>query len=160
MGQPSIGIYSFELFTEFDVQTILRIGTAGAITEEVHLRDILIGQGACTNGNYAAQYRLPGTFAPIASYRVLEAAVQAAEQSGAPYHVGNLFSSDMFYDDAGSLAQWQKMHVLGVEMEAAALYMNAARTGKEALCICTVSDCPLRGESTTAEERQTACALS
>ncbi len=172
MGQPSIGIYSFELFTEFDVQTILRIGTAGAIAEEVHLRDILIGQGACTNGNYAAQYRLPGTFAPIASYRVLEAAVQAAEQSGVPYHVGNLFSSDMFYDDAGSLAQWQKMHVLGVEMEAAALYMNAARTGKEALCICTVSDCPLRGETTTAEERQTgftkmmeialetACALS
>lgn len=172
MGQPSIGIYSYELFTEFDVQTILRIGTAGAIAEEVHLRDILIGQGACTNGNYAAQYRLPGTFAPIASYRVLEAAVQAAEQSGVPYHVGNLFSSDMFYDDAGSLAQWQKMHVLGVEMEAAALYMNAARTGKEALCICTVSDCPLRGETTTAEERQTgftkmmeialetACALS
>ena len=119
------------------------------------MRDILIGQGACTNGNYAAQYRLPGTFAPIAAYRVLKAAVHAAEQSGAACHVGNLFSSDMFYDDAGSLAQWQKMHVLGVEMEAAALYMNAARTGKEALCICTVSDCPLRGESTTAEERQT-----
>ena len=155
MGQPSIGIYSYELYHEFDVQSIIRIGTAGGIADNVKLRDIILAQGACTNGNYAEQYRLPGTFAPIASFRLLRTAAEAAEKLGYPIQVGNLFSSDMFYDDANSLAEWQKMGVLGVEMESAALYLNAARAGKEALCICTVSDCPLRGESTSAEERQT-----
>lgn len=154
MGQPSIGIYSYELYNFFDVQGIIRIGTAGGIAESVQLYDILLAQGACTNGAYADQYRLPGVYAPIASFRLLKTAADTAETLGLPVHVGNLFSSDMFYDDANSLADWQKMGVLGVEMESAALYLNAARAGKEALCICTVSDCPLRGESTTPEERQ------
>lgn len=154
MGQPSIGIYSYELYHEFDVQSIIRIGTAGGVADEVQLRDILLAQAACTNSNYAAQYRLPGTYAPIASFRLLRKAAETAERLGMPVRVGNIFSSDMFYDDADSLAQWQKMGVLGIEMESAALYMNAARAGKEALCICTVSDCPLREEFTTAEERQ------
>ena len=155
MGQPSIGIYSYELYNFFDVQSIIRVGTAGGIADSVQLRDILLAQGACTNGNYAAQYGLPGTFAPIASFRLLRKAAEAADRLGFPVRVGNLFSSDMFYDDANSLADWQKMGVLGVEMESAALYLNAARAGKDALCICTVSDCPLRGESPPATERQT-----
>ena len=155
MGQPSIGIYSYELFNQFDVQSIIRIGTAGGIADEVQLRDVILAQGVCTNGNYAAQYKLPGTYAPIASFRLLRNAAETADKLGISVRVGNLFSSDLFYDDANSLAEWQKMGVLGVEMESAALYMNAARAGKEALCICTVSDCPLREEFTTAEERQT-----
>lgn len=155
MGQPSIGIYSYELFNFFDVESIIRIGTAGGVAEEVKLRDIILGQGACSNSNYADQYRLPGTYAPIASFRLLKTAADTAEALGIPVRTGNLLSSDTFYDDADSLAEWQKMHVLGIEMEAAALYMNAARAGKEALCICTVSDCPLREEFTSAEERQT-----
>ncbi|MCR5718021.1 MAG: purine-nucleoside phosphorylase [Oscillospiraceae bacterium] len=155
MGQPSMGIYSYELYHFFDVQSIIRIGTAGGIDDSVQLRDVILGQAACTNGNYAAQYRLPGIYAPIASFRLLKAAAETAEQLAMRVRVGNLFSSDMFYDAADSLADWKKMGVLGVEMESAALYMNAAAAGKEALCICTVSDCPLRQEFTSAEERQT-----
>jgi purine-nucleoside phosphorylase len=155
MGQPSIGIYSYELYHFFDVQSIIRIGSAGGIDDPVQLRDIVIAQGACTDSNFAAQYRLPGTYAPIASYRLLRDAVDTAERLELPVRVGNVFSSELFYDDAGSLADWKKMGVLAVEMEAAALYMNAARVGKDALCICTISDCPLRGESLSSEERQT-----
>ena len=155
MGQPSIGIYSYELFHFYDVQSIIRVGTAGGIKDEIRLRDLILAQGACTNSNFAAQYELPGTYAPIASFRLLRAAADTADRMGVPVNVGNVFSSDLFYDDADSLADWKKMNVLAIEMEAAALYMNAARAGKEALCICTVSDCPLRGEYTTAEERQT-----
>ncbi|MCR4644291.1 MAG: purine-nucleoside phosphorylase [Oscillospiraceae bacterium] len=155
MGQPSIGIYSYELFNFFDVQSIIRIGTAGGIADDIQLRDLVLAEGACTNSNYAAQYNLPGIYAPTASFRLLRKAADAADTLGMPVHVGNVFSSDLFYDDADSLADWKKMNVLAVEMEAAALYMNAARAGKEALCICTVSDCPLRDEYTTAEERQT-----
>ena len=155
MGQPSIGIYSYELYNFYDVQSIIRIGTAGGITDEVKLRDIILASGACTNSNFADQYRLPGTFAPVASFRLLRAAAESAEALGQRVHIGNILSSDTFYDDADSLADWKKMHVLGIEMESAALYMNAARAGKEALCICTVSDCPLRQESTTSDERQT-----
>ncbi|MBP3309907.1 MAG: purine-nucleoside phosphorylase [Ruminococcus sp.] len=155
MGMPSIGIYSWELFTEYEVENIIRVGTAGSIADNVNLRDVIIGMSASTNSSYAAQYRLPGTYAPTASWELLSAAVKAAEEKGCTYHVGNIFSSDTFYDDAASLAEWNKMGVLGIEMEAAALYMNAARTGKNALCILTVSDCPLKGLATTAEERQT-----
>lgn len=155
MGIPSIGIYTHELFTEYDVKNIIRVGTVGAIADSVDLRDIIIAMGACTNSNFAAQFDLPGTYAPIASYSLLRNAVNAAEERGLAYHVGNVLSSDTFYDDGNSLAKWQKMNVLGVEMESAALYMNAARLGKNALCILTVSDCPLRGLSTTPEERQT-----
>ena len=154
MGMPSIGIYSYELFNFYNVENIIRIGSAGAISDEVNLRDIVIGQGACTNSNYASQFNLPGTYAPIASYKLLKQAVDFAQDAGVNYKVGNLFSSDTFYDDAASLSDWRKMGVLAVEMESAALYMIAARAGKNALCICTISDCPFTGESCTAEERQ------
>lgn len=154
MGIPSIGIYSYELFNFYNVENIIRIGSAGAISDEVNLRDIVIGQGACTNSNYASQFNLPGTYAPIASYKLLKQAVDFAQDAGVNYKVGNLFSSDTFYDDTASLSDWRKMGVLAVEMESAALYMNAARAGKNALCICTISDCPFTGESCTAEERQ------
>ena len=154
MGIPSIGIYSYELFNFYNVENIIRIGSAGAISDEVNLRDIVIGQGACTNSNYESQFNLPGTYAPIASYKLLKQAVDFAQDAGVNYKVGNLFSSDTFYDDAASLSDWRKMGVLAVEMESAALYMNAARAGKNALCICTISDCPFTGESCTAEERQ------
>lgn len=155
MGIPSIGIYSYELFNEYGVDNIIRVGTAGGISDNVNLRDVVIAMGACTNSNYANQYNLPGTYAPTASYELLSRAVNAAENHCCTYHVGNILSSDTFYDDGNSLAVWQKMNVLAVEMESAALYMNAARAGKNALCILTVSDCPLKGLSTTAEERQT-----
>lgn len=155
MGMPSIGIYSFELFNFYDVDTVIRVGSAGAISPELHLRDVVIGLGACTNSNYASQYNLPGTFAPIADYNTVNKAVDAAKKLGVKPFVGNILSSDTFYDDANSLALWQKMGVLAIEMEAAALYMNAARSGKKALCICTISDCPLAGgEECTALERE------
>jgi purine-nucleoside phosphorylase len=155
MGIPSIGIYSWELYTEYDVENIIRVGTAGAISGDVNLRDIIIAQSASTNSNYSSQFSLPGTYAPTASWNLISAAVKSAEEKGCRFHCGNILSSDTFYDDSGSLAKWEKMGVLGVEMESAALYMNAARMGKNALCILTVSDCPLRGLETSAEERQT-----
>lgn len=154
MGMPSIGIYSWELYNEYDVQNIIRVGTAGSIADKVGLRDVIIGISASTNSNYASQYRLPGIYAPTASWKLVSAAVKAADEKNSVYHVGNIFSSDTFYDDAESLAEWQKMGVLAIEMESAALYMNAARAAKDALCILTVSDCPLKGLSTTAEERR------
>jgi purine-nucleoside phosphorylase len=155
MGMPSMGIYSHELYNEYDVENIIRIGTAGSIADKINLREVIIGVSASTNSNYAAQYRLPGTYAPTASWKLIAEAVKAAEAKGCIYHAGNILSSDTFYDDANSLAEWNKMGVLAIEMESAALYMNAARAGKNALCILTVSDCPLKGLSTTAEERQT-----
>lgn len=155
MGMPSIGIYSYELFNFYDVETIIRVGSAGAINPALRLRDVVIGMGACTNSAYASQFNLPGNFAPISDYDTLKRAVESAEKLGVRPFVGNLFSSDTFYDDAQSLAQWQKMGVLAVEMEAAALYMNASRAGKKALAICTISDCPLTGgEECTALERE------
>ncbi len=156
MGQPSIGIYSYELYHFYDVETILRVGSCGSFDKDLHARDIILAQGACTNGNYAQQYGLPGTFCPIADFGLLRRAADLCEKAGVRYKVGNIFSSDMFYDDANSGMQWAKMGVLGVEMESAALYCNAARAGKKALCICTVSDSFLYPEeNTTAEERQT-----
>ena len=155
MGMPSIGIYSYELFNFFGVENIFRIGSAGAISPEVRLRDIVIGMGACTNSAYAEQFGLGGTFAPICSYELLRDAVALAEKAGVSYHVGNLLSSDTFYDDnAERTLSWAKMGVLAVEMEAAALYMNAARAGKRAIAICTVSDSLVTGEATNAQERQ------
>lgn len=155
MGMPTIGIYSYELFNFFHVDNIMRIGSTGAIKEEVKVRDIVIGMGACTNSNYAAQYGLPGAFAPIASYSLMKEAIQQAESLNVTYHVGNILSSDTFYsDDKTATAAWQKMGVLCVEMEAAALYMNAARANKNALAILTVSDHIVTGEETTAQERQ------
>jgi purine-nucleoside phosphorylase len=156
MGMPSVGIYTYELFHFYQVENIIRIGSAGGIADGVHVRDVVLGMGACTDSNYAAQYRLPGTFAPVADYGLLSAAARAAAGLGIRAAVGNVLSSDVFYgDDPGALKQWRKMGVLAVEMEAAALYMNAARCGKKALCILTVSDCPLTGESLPAKERET-----
>ncbi len=154
MGMPSIGIYSYELFRFFDVENIIRVGSAGALSEKLKVRDIVLAMGACTDGNYAAQFSLPGTFAPIASYRLLTEAVEIAAKSGIIPRVGNVLSSDLFYDDSASTLKWNKMGVLAVEMETAALYMNAARAGKNALSILTISDNLVTGEATTATERQ------
>ncbi len=156
MGIPSVGIYSYELYNFYDVENIIRIGSAGGIADNVHVRDVVIGMGACTNSNYALQYNLPGTFAPIASYDLLNRAVRTAEKLKIHTVIGNVLSSDTFYDDnENALSQWKRMGVLAVEMEAAALYMNAARAGKNALCLLTISDCPFIGEALSAEERQT-----
>ena len=152
MGMPSIGIYSYELYSAYGVENIIRVGSAGGMQESVRLRDIVIAMGACTNSNYGEQYGLCGTFAPIASYNLLRTCADKAEEMGLNYHVGNIISSDTFYSDDKS--DWGKMGVLAIEMEAAALYMNAARLGKNALAICTVSDHLLTGESTSSEERQ------
>lgn len=154
MGMPSIGIYSYELFNFFGVENIIRIGSAGAIHKDIPLRSIVIGMGACYNTVYAEQFRLPGHFAPIASFDLLRRAVDTAEAMKLEYRVGNLLSNDLFYDDGSRTLEWQKMGVLAVEMEAAALYMNAARAGKNALAICTISDNIVTGEECTAEERQ------
>lgn len=155
MGMPSMAIYSYELYNFYDVENIIRIGSAGAIADELELRDIVAGMSACTNSNFAAQYDLPGTYAPTASYTLLKTAVDVAEKLGTPMKVGSLYSSDTFYDDTHGLEVWQKMHnVLATEMEAAALYMIAARAGKNALAICTISDAPLKGTGLDADARQ------
>ena len=161
MGMPAIGIYSHELFNFFGVENIIRVGSAGSIQDHINLYDIVLGQGACTDSNFAAQFHLPGTFAPIASYELLSEAVKACQECGATYHVGNVNSSDVFYGDhvdvpegLDSVYGLKKMGVMALEMEAAALYMNAARYGKRALCICTISDHVLRHEETSAEQRQ------
>ena len=155
MGMPSIGIYSYELFNFFGVENIIRIGSAGGLADNVQLRDIIIGMGACTNSAYQNQYNLNGNYAPIANYELLSHAVNAARELGVRYQVGNLLSSDIFYHADPNFNQgWYKMGVLGVEMEAAALYMNAAAAGTRALAICTVSDHIMRGEALDADARQ------
>ena len=161
MGMPSIGIYSYELFNFFGVESIIRVGSAGGMSEGVKVRDIILAQGACTNSNYAHNFNLPGTFAPIADFKLLRKTVETAERLNLNYKVGNVLSSDTFYndnlgltDEMTSTALWSKMGVLGVEMEAAALYMNAARSGKSALAILTVSDHLLTGESLSSDDRQ------
>ncbi|CUM69974.1 MULTISPECIES: purine-nucleoside phosphorylase [Turicibacter] len=155
MGIPSIGIYSYELIHFYGVKNLIRIGSCGSLQEDVKIRDVIIGMGACTNSNYASQYNLPGTYAPIASYELLSKAVKVAAEKEIDVKVGNILSSDIFYDaDADSWKKWAKMGVMGVEMEAAALYMNAAYAGVNALCILTVSDSLVTHEVTTAEERQ------
>lgn len=155
MGMPSIGIYSYELYSTFGVENIMRIGSAGAMQENIKVRDIVFGMGASTNSAFAKQYGLPGTFSAIADFSLLREAVGVAEEMGASYHVGNILSSDTFYDDDPTASgKWMKMGVMAVEMEAAALYMNAARLGKRALAMCTISDHLLTHELTTAEERQ------
>lgn len=155
MGQPSIGIYSYELYNFFDVESIIRVGTCGSYHPDLHVRDIIVAMGACTDSNFAAQYRLPGTFAPLADFDLVRRAVEECNKSGVNYRVGNIFSSDHFYEDDNSGMTWAKMGVLGVEMESAALYCNAARAGKKALCICTVSNSFTHPEEdSTVEERQ------
>ncbi|CEN90040.1 purine nucleoside phosphorylase [[Clostridium] sordellii] len=158
MGIPSIGIYSYELINFYGVKNLIRVGSAGAINEELKVHDIVIGMGACTDSNYANQFNLPGTFAPIASYDLLKKSVDIANSKNINVTVGNIVSNDVFYSDSGldNLAKWKKIGVLAVEMEAAALYMNAARAGVNALCILTISDCPFTGEECSAHERQVA----
>lgn len=156
MGMPSIGIYSYELINFYGVKNVIRVGSCGSFQENVRVRDIIIGMSASTDSNYAHQFNLPGTFAPTASFELLKKAADIASKKGVRAHVGNILSSDVFYgDDADSWKRWAKMGVLAVEMEAAALYMNAARAGANALCILTVSDSLVSHEATTAEERQT-----
>lgn len=156
MGIPSIGIYSWELFNFFDVENIIRVGSAGAFHDDLKLMDIVAAMGASTDSNFVHQFNLKGHFAPIADYKLLSTAVKAAESMGKEIKVGNMFSSDNFYDDGSDGAeQWKKMGILGVEMEAAGLYMNAARSGKRALCICTISDHIFKKEELSPEDRQT-----
>jgi purine-nucleoside phosphorylase len=155
MGIPSIGIYTYELFNFYGVDTIIRVGSAGTIQQDLKIGDLVIALGACTNSSYGEQYELPGTFAPIADFSLVRQAVEACERLGYRYHVGNVLSSDTFYTENAHNDKWISMGVLAIEMEASALYMNAARAGKRALTICTVSDNPITGEATTAEERQT-----
>ena len=155
MGMPSIGIYTYELYNFFGVKTIIRVGSAGSIQHDLHVGDLVVAMGACTNSNYACQYELPGTFAPIADFSLVREAVETCERLGYRYKVGNVFSSDVFYGENPHNDKWINMGVLAVEMEIAALYMNAARSGNRALGICTISDHILTGEVTTAEERQT-----
>lgn len=156
MGMPSMGIYSYELFHFYDVDKIIRIGSAGALQDHVNVRDVVLAIGACTDSSYAHQYRLPGTFAPTASYRLLKKAEKKAEELKIPVRVGNVLSSDLFYnEDPDAAASWRKMGVLCTEMECAALYMNAARAGKEALGILTISDHIFKKQAVSAEERQT-----
>ena len=154
MGMPSIGIYSYELYNFYDVKTIIRVGSAGSINNDLHIGDLAIAMGACTNSNYASQFELPGTFAPIADFGLVRAAAESCERFGYNYMVGNVFTSDVFYSENAHNDKWISMGVLAVEMEIAALYMNAARSGNRALGICTISDHILTGEVTTAEERQ------
>ncbi len=156
MGMPSIGIYSYELFHNYDVDAIIRIGSAGGLDPSIKLKDVVVGMGACTDSNFAAQFELPGTFAPIASFDLLERAVAAGRAQGVNMRVGNVLSSDVFYTDSPDYNfRWQKMGVLAVEMEAAALYLNAARVNKQALCLLTISDLLTTGEGLPADERQT-----
>lgn len=154
MGIPSIGIYSYELYNFYDVETIIRVGSCGARQMYINIGDLIIAQAACTDSNYAKQYDLPGTYAPIADFDLCRKAADACEKLGYTYHVGNVFSADIFYCEDPRKANWTKMGVLADEMEAPALYMNAARAGKRALVICTVSDHILTGEVTSAEQRQ------
>jgi len=155
MGMPSIGIYSYELFNFYDVDAVIRIGSAGGISDDVKLRDLVIGMGASTNSNYASQYNLPGTIAPIADYGLLRKAVEIAEEKGIHVAVGNVLSSDIFYNDDTTVNdRWKRMGILCVEMEAAALYLNAVRAGKKALCMLTISDHLYTGEELSAEDRQ------
>ncbi|MEE1356104.1 MAG: purine-nucleoside phosphorylase [Clostridia bacterium] len=155
MGMPSMGIYAYELYNFFGIERIIRIGTTGALTEKVKVRDIILAMGACTNSNFAAQYELEGNFAPIADFGMLKTAVEETEKLGVRYHIGNILTSDHFYNDnPQNTLKWAKMGVLSTEMESAALYMNAARTGKKALAMYTVSDSLVTGESTNADERQ------
>lgn len=155
MGMPSIGLYTYELYHFYGVKTIIRVGSAGAYHKGLHLGDLVLAEGACTDSNYADQYQLDGMFAPIGDFDLLRRAAESCEKMGLNYMVGNVVSSDLFYRENPNTKGWIKMGVLAVEMEVAALYMNAARSGNKALGILTISDHILTGEKTTAEQRQT-----
>ena len=158
MGIPSIGIYSWELYNVYDVENIIRVGSAGALQDDLKLMDVILAQGACTTSGYIENFKIKGTFAPIADFELLLAARNAAKELGINVHVGNLLSSDNFYPafegGADENKKWQRMGVLGIEMEAAGLYANAAYFGRRALCICTVSDHIFRPEMLPPKDRQ------
>ena len=154
MGAPSIGIYSYELFKFYDVTNIIRVGSAGALSEKVKVRDIVIGMSAYNNSSYLKHFGFSGDNAPCADFDLLEKAVQNARARNLSFHCGSLFTSEVFYAEGNDTKAAQKFGVLAVEMEAAALYMNAALTGKKGLTICTISDHVLTGESLPAEARQ------
>ncbi len=155
MGMPSIGIYSYELFNFYDVDQIIRIGSAGAMQDDLNVMDIVIGMGACTDSNFVSQFHLPGHYAPIADYELMRRAIEVAEAQGTKYVIGNVLSSDVFYNaDTTASTKWRDMGVLCVEMEAAALYMNAVKAKKKALCILTISDHLFKEAALSAEERQ------
>ena len=155
MGMPSMGIYSYELYTEFGVENIIRIGSCGAYSEKVKLREVIFALGASTDSNFVSQYNLSGSFAPVADFGLLLKAKESADALGIKYTAGNILSSDIFYNaDAARWQKWAEMGVLAVEMETAALYMNAAKLNKKALAILTVSDHFIYPEITTAEERE------
>ena len=154
MGIPSISIYTYELYNFYGVKQIIRVGSAGSIHPDLNIGDLAIAMGACTDSNYAAQYEMPGTFAPIADFDLLRGAVDECERRGFHYRVGNVMSADVFYSENAHNDKWINMVVLAVEMEIAALYMNAARSGNRALGICTISDNIITGEALSAEERQ------
>ncbi len=163
MGMPSIGIYSYELYNFFGVENIIRVGSAGGMSPTLKIKSIVAAQGACCDSNYAHTFNLPGTFAPISDFGLLSACVETGREMELELAVGNILSSDIFYNDddykMGSglsvMDRWSKMGVLATEMESAALFMNAARAGKKALSVCTISDNLLTGEAITPEERQT-----
>ncbi len=155
MGIPSMGIYSYELYSFYGVENIIRVGTAGGMNEKLKIRDVVIASAASTDSNYVNQYKVPGTYAPVADYHILSTAVDKAKEQGVTYHVGNVLSTDIFYNDNPDHAmRFANLGILCVEMESAGLYMNAARLKKSALGLFTVSDCLITGESTTSEERE------
>lgn len=155
MGIPSMGIYSYELYHDYDVDMIIRVGTAGAISTDVQVGELILAMGCCTNSNFTAQYHLPGSFSPIADYGLLEAAVNQARKSGIPFHVGNIYSSDVFYEDQkGEKGEWKKMGVLAQEMETLSLYCTAARAGKRALSMLTAGSSLHQQKTLTNEERE------
>ena len=159
MGMPSIGIYSYELYNAFGVENIIRVGSAGAMMRAINVGDIVVAMGASTDSNFASQFHLNGSFAPICSYKILKECVRNADEMNIKYHIGNILSTDVFYSDVQGENMphnmWAKMGVMAVEMETAALYMNAARSSKNALAICTISDSLVTGDSLSAKERET-----
>ena len=157
MGIPSISLYSYELIHVFDVKNLIRVGSCGTIQDGIELYDVILAQGASTDSSYLTQFGVPGTYAPLSSYRLLEKAKRIADEHGQRNHVGNILSSDIFYnDDPDALRKWAKMGILAVEMESAGLFANAAAAGVDALGIVTVSDILFAGKHTTPDERQTA----
>lgn len=156
MGVPSMGIYSMELYRDYDVDTIIRVGSAGAISDSLSMGDVVIGMGLCTDSAYVSQYDLPGTYTPVADFGLVKLASEIMEERGVSYQTGVILTSDLFYtDEKDAVAKWKKMNVLCVEMESLALYCNAVRLGKKALTMLTISDLPLRGEAMGADERRT-----
>ena len=155
MGIPSIGIYSYELYHAYGVENIIRVGTAGGMVPDIKLRDIIIGTGACTDSNYAMHYGLKGTISAVASFELLKKADEAVQKLGFQdkARFGQIFSTDVFYKDQPDTLDWAKIGCVGVEMESYALYLNAARAGKRALSICSISDNLINKEELTAEER-------